>query len=127
MIDKKAMKYKVVIGVGWKPGWSTDYDAVLLAQDYNVGTVINLTTVKMVYDKDPNKFKNAKPIKKIDWKEMAGIVGKEWKPGLNAPFDPIAAQLAQKIGLKAVVCNGRNLENLNNIIDGRKFIGTIIK
>jgi len=127
MVDKKAAEAKVVIGVGWRPGWSTDYDAVLLAQDYNVDRVVNLTTVKMVYNKDPNKFKDAKPTKKIGWEEMAKIVGSEWEPGFNAPFDPVAAQLAQKIGLKVIVCDGRDLKNLDNVIEGREFVGTVIQ
>ena len=28
----------VVIASGWKPGWSTDYDAVLLCEDYLIGS-----------------------------------------------------------------------------------------
>lgn len=127
MIDKKVFEKPVVIGVGWRPGWSTDYDAVLLAQDYNVKMVVNLTRINMVYDKDPEKFKNAKPIKKISWDELVDIVGKDWKPGLNAPFDPMAVKLAKKAGLKVIICDGRNLQNLDNIIEGKKFIGTIIK
>lgn len=127
MVDKKAIDYPVVIGVGWKPGWSTDYDAVLLAQDYDIDKIINLTNIDMVYNKDPKKYKNAKPVKEIKWSEMVSIVGKEWKPGLNTPFDPIAAQLAKKIKMKVIICNGRNLENLNNILEGRKFIGTVIE
>lgn len=127
LIDKKALDYKIVIGVGWKPGWSTDYDTVLLAQDYNVGLAINLTTVAMVYDKDPNKYKDAKPVKKINWDEMTGIVGNKWKPGLNAPFDPIASKLSKDIGLKVIVCDGKNLKNLDNILEGKKFIGTVIE
>ncbi len=127
LIDKKATDSKIVIGVGWRPGWSTDYDAVLLAQDYNVDQVINLSNIDMVYDKDPNKFKEAKPIKRIKWKEMRKIVGSKWKPCLSAPFDPIASKLAQEIGLKVIICNGHNLENLDNIIEGRKFVGTVIE
>jgi len=127
LIDKKVVNVPVVIGVGWRPGWSTDYDAVLLAQDYSINTVINLTRIKMVYDKDPVKYKNAKAITNISWEEMISIVGKEWKPGLNAPFDPVAAQLAKKIDLKVIVCDGRNLNNLDNILEGKKFIGTTIE
>jgi uridylate kinase len=127
MIDKKVVNIPVVIGVGWKPGWSTDYDAVLLAQDYGIKTLINLTNTKMVYDKDPKKYKDAKPITKMNWDEIIKIVGKEWKPGLNTPFDPIAAQMAKKIGLKVIVCNGKNLENLDNIIKDKKFVGTVIE
>lgn len=127
LIDKNASDAKVVIGVGWKPGWSTDYDTVLLAQDYGVKTAINLCNIKMVYDKDPAKFKEAKPIEKISWQEMFKLVGSKWKPGLNSPFDPIASRLAKKIGLRVIICDGRDLDNLNNIIEGRKFIGTIIE
>lgn len=127
MVDKKAVGAKVVIGVGWRPGWSTDYDAVLLAQDYQVDKVINLTTIEMVYDKDPEKYKDAKPLKKLNWDELIGIVGEEWKPGLNAPFDPVAAQLAKKIGLKVIICNGRDLKNLDSILREKKFKGTIIE
>lgn len=127
MVDKKAVEAKLVIGVAWKPGWSTDYDAVLLAQDYNINTVVNLSNIDMVYDKDPDKFPDAKPIRKISWKKMTGIVGNKWTPGLNMPFDPIASKLAKEIGIKVIVCNGRKLKNLDNIIEGKRFIGTIIK
>jgi uridylate kinase len=127
LVDKKAVDSKVVIGVGWKPGWSTDYDAVLLAQDYKIGTVINLSNIEMVYDKDPNKFKDAKSIKKISWKKMKELVGSKWTPGLNMPFDPIASKLAAETGVKVIICNGKNLENLDKIIEGKKFVGTVIK
>ncbi len=127
MIDKKAVEVPVVICVGWRPGWSTDHDAVLLAEDYGIKEVVNLSRVGMVYDKDPNKYKDAKPIKKIDWDELIGIIGKEWKPGMNAPFDTVASQLAKKIGLKVIVCDGRNLKNLDNVLEGKKFVGTVIE
>ena len=127
MIDKKAVKAKVVIGVGWRPGWSTDYDAALLAEDYSVGVVINMTSIKMVYSKDPKKYKNAKPIEKISWDELINIVGGKWRPGMNTPFDPIAAQLAKKIGLKVIVCDGRDLKNVDNILEGKMFVGTTIE
>lgn len=129
LIDKKALDYKVVIGVGWQPGWSTDHDAVLLAQDYNIGLVINLTntTHGYIYDKDPKKFPEAKPLKKMTWDQVIKIMGEKWTPGANVPFDPIAAKLAKKIGLKVINCNGRDLRNLDNILEGRKFVGTIIE
>ena len=127
VIDKKAIEYPVVICVGWKPGWSTDYDAVLLAQDYDIPMVINMSDIKAVMDKDPNKYKNAKPIKKMSWDDLLKITGTEWRPGLNSPFDPIAAKLARKIGIKVIVCYGRDFDNLNNIIEGRKFKGTVIE
>lgn len=126
-IDKEVEKAKVVIGAGWKPGWSTDYDAVLFAKQFNIETVVNLSNIDMVYDKDPKEHKDAKPIEKISWKEMVGIVGEEWTPCLNMPFDPIASKLAMELGLKAVICNGKDLNNLDNIIEGKEFTGTTIE
>ena len=119
-------KQPVVVGAGWRPGWSTDYDSVILARDYGAKIIINLSNIYWVYDKDPNKFKGAKKIKKLNWDEMEKIVGSKWKPGMNLPFDPIAAQLAKKLGLTVVVTNGEDFDNLGNIIEGRKFKGTVI-
>lgn len=117
----------LAIGAGWKPGWSTDYDAVILARDYKGKIIINLSNIDYVYDKDPNKYKDAKKIEKITWTEMEKIVGDKWTPGLNMPFDPIATKLAKKLGLTVIVTNGRNFENTDCIIAGEKFIGTIIQ
>lgn len=116
----------VVVGSGWKPGWSTDFCATLMAEDYRVDEIINLSNIKMVYDKDPREFKDAKPIETTTWKEFRKIVGDVWTPGLNMPFDPIAAKRSQELGLKAVVLDGKDLKNLRNCIHGEKFIGTTI-
>lgn len=125
---KKLRNWKepVVIGAGWKPGWSTDYDAVILARDYGANTIINLSNIYYVYDKDPKKFKEAKPIKKITWEELESIVGDKWVPGLNTPFDPIATQLAKKLNLTVIITNGKDFNNLQNIFEGKKFKGTVV-
>lgn len=126
--EKKLTEWNepVVVAAGWKPGWSTDYDAVLLARDYGAGLMINLSNIDWVYDKDPKKFPDAKPLKEIKWQDMEQFVGNRWSPGLNAPFDPIASQLAEELGLTVIVANGNNFENVKNIIEGREFTGTKI-
>lgn len=126
--DKKLLNWKepVVIGAGWKPGWSTDYDATLLARDYGASVIINLSNIDWVYDKDPKKYKDAKPIKKLTWEEMEKLVGDKWAPGLNMPFDPIATQLAKKLGLTVITTNGHDFANLEKIIEGEEFKGTVI-
>lgn len=116
----------VIVGAGWKPGWSTDYDAVLICKDYGVKTIVNLSNINKVYDKDPKKFKDAKPIDRISWDDFRKIVGNKWVPGMNIPFDPIAALKAQGLGLKVVLI-GRDFENIRKYFDGEEFIGTIIE
>ena len=116
----------IVVAAGWKPGWSTDYCAVLLSEDYGIKTVINLSNIDKVYSKDPRKFKGAKSYDRISWPDFRKIVGDKWIPGINAPFDPVAAKKAQDLGVKVVVMDGANLENVENYFNGKKFVGTVI-
>jgi uridylate kinase len=124
--EKISFKEKILIAAGWKPGFSTDYDAVLLAKTYGSDTIINLTNVDYVYDKDPNKFKFAKPFKEISWKDYLKLIEQKWIPGMSAPFDPIASKLAQKFKFKVIILNGRKLKNLENYLANKTFKGTII-
>lgn len=117
----------VVVAAGWKPGWSTDFDAVLLCEDYGPRTVLNLTNIEKVYDSDPRDNPKAKSYEKISWKDFRKIVGDKWIPGINAPFDPVAAKKAEELGVKVVVLKGDNFENLEKYFDGKKFTGTVIK
>lgn len=117
----------VVVAAGWKPGWSTDYCATLLCEDYGIKQMINLSNIDKVYTKDPKKFPDAKSIDRINWEEFKKIVGDEWNPGMNAPFDPIAAKKAEELNLKVAVLNGNNFENVRKYLDGEEFVGTVIE
>jgi len=125
-IAKINFRKNILIAAGWVPGWSTDYDTILLAKNLGVKEVINMSNVNYVYDKDPKKFKNAKKIEKMSWANFRKIIGKKWKAGMNAPFDSVAAKEAQKSGLKVSII-GSNLKNFENLLRGKKFRGTVIK
>jgi len=126
--NKKVKTNKdIIIGAGWKPGWSTDYDAVLIAKNNGVKTIINLTNVDYVYDKNPSEFPDAKPLKEIDWKSFERIVGDKWTPGLSMPFDPRASKLAARLKIKVIMLNGKNLERLEDFLNNKPFIGTTIQ
>jgi uridylate kinase len=117
---------RVMVAAGWKPGFSTDYDAVLLAERFKADAVLNLSNIEKVYTADPKTDSNAKPIDKISWKEFREMVGDDWVPGKNVPFDPVASRHAEKIGLKVICADGKNLENLKKILSGEEFTGTTI-
>lgn len=117
----------VIVAAGWKPGWSTDYCNTIICEDYKAKTIINLSNIEQVYDSDPNKNPDAKPIDKITWKDFRKLVGDEWIPGLNAPFDPVASKRAEELGLTVVVMKGNNFKNLKNYLEGKEFIGTVIE
>jgi|TARA_B100001971_G_C18050934_1_gene462830 uridylate kinase len=116
----------IIVAAGWKPGWSTDYDAVLVAKTMEIDTVINITNVDYVYDKNPNKHNDARPIEELNWTDFRKLVGGKWDPGLNMPFDPIAAKEAEKLGLKVYIV-GKDSKNLGNVLSGNKFKGTVIR
>jgi len=120
-------KEDILVAAGWRPGFSTDFDAVLLAKYLGVKTLINLSNIDFVCDKDPKKFPDAKIIEEISWADFRKIVGDIWDPGMNAPFDPIASKEAQEIGLEVAIMNGQNLPNLKKYLEGKKAKGTIIK
>ncbi len=120
-------KKKIIVGGGWRPGWSTDFVATMIAQEYKIKTIINLSHIDYVYNKDPKKYKGAKKIEQLSWPDFRKIVGHKWSPGLNKPFDPIASQKAQELGLRVIIMNGKKLKNLQNFLAGKKFNGTVIK
>lgn len=116
----------ILLGAGWKPGWSTDYDAVLIAKQVGAEMIINLSNISHVYSGDPKKDTTAKPLDSISWSEYRRIIPEVWQPGLSSPFDPVASKLAQRLGFSVLITDGDNLANLKKALLGLKFRGTTI-
>ncbi len=117
---------RALVAAGWKPGFSTDYDAVLLAERFGAPRVLNLSNIAKVYTADPRVDPAARPIDAISWEGFRAIVGDEWSPGKNLPFDPVATRKAAELRLSVVCASGRDLDNLRRILEGRSFTGTMI-
>jgi len=124
--EAKEFSAKVLVAAGWKPGFSSDNDAVLLAEKFNADTVVNLSNIEKVYTDDPRKNPEAKPLDSISWADFRKMVGDEWTPGKNTPFDPVASKKAESLGLKVICAGGRNIENIRAILEEKEFIGTQI-
>lgn len=116
----------VLVGAGWKPGFSTDYDAVLLAERFGAEAVINLSNISQVYTADPKTDPTATPLTTVTWSEFLPLVGDTWKPGSNLPFDPVATKKAAALGLQVIAAHGREIENTQAILRGEQFFGTTI-
>ena len=119
------MKHAVVFGAGWRPGWSTDYVAVSIAHAHGA-PVINMGTADFVYSRDPRKYKSAKKIEEITWRNYRKLIPRTWKPGLGTPMDPVASALAEESKLPAYIINGRDLKNLANLLRCKPWQGTTI-
>lgn len=116
----------IMVGGGWHPGNSSDFAAVHMAKTIGAKKIINLSNIDYVYDKDPRKYKDAVPLIKSSWVDFRKILPTDWDPGLNVPFDPIAAREAEALSFEVVVMNGKKIENLKNYLDGKDFVGTVI-
>lgn len=119
-------KAKIITASGWKPGCSTDFDAVYAAWKYKAKTVLNLSNIEWLYNKDPKIYPDALPIETISFEKLLKITGKTWIPGANMPFDPKASQMAQKHNLEVIIANGKDFGNLNNLFESKPFKGTVV-
>lgn len=120
------LKKHVIIGAGWKPGWSTDYCAVLTAKKIGAKRLVNLSNIDYVYTADPRTNPDAKKIEAVGWKEFRTIIPEKWDPGLSSPFDPVAAKEAERLKLEVAVMNGAHLEQFEHYLSGEPFAGTVI-
>lgn len=118
---------RILVGNGYRPGYSSDRNAVVLAKALRADTVINLSNIEKVYDDDPKKNPEAKPLDEISWTGFRKMVGETWMPGMNVPFDPIASKLAEEAGIRVICAKGTDIENTMAILNGKEFVGTIIQ
>ena len=121
-----SFKGQVLVAAGWKPGFSTDTDAVLLAERFGGKLVVNLSNIAKVYTGDPKIDPDAKPLDAITWAEFRQMVGETWIPGKNTPFDPVASKRAERLRMQVICADGRNIPKLLDILSGRKYVGTLI-
>ncbi len=125
-LEHITFRQPILVAGGYKPGRSSDFDAVALAATFGASTIINLTNIDYVYTKDPKKFKRASALKTISWKEYRRMIGSRWQPGAHTPFDPVASEFAQKHNQTVVIMSGKKLQRFQDFLHGGKVVGTII-
>ena len=123
--EKIGKKRGLYVSGGYKIGWTTDTDAAYIAKTMKADYLINMTDVKGVYTKNPHKYKDAKFLPELGWKQFFDIIGHKVVPGGHYVFDPIAGKVCKKNKIKVIVMK-KDLKNLENFLKGKKFIGTII-
>lgn len=117
---------KVIVAAGYRPGASTDLRAIQIAERVQATSVINLTNTDYVYTDNPKTNPDAKKIEDITWSEFKKLIPETWDPGLSSPFDPVAARLAETNQVTVTHINGAKLDALNDFLEGKPFVGTII-
>ncbi|MEN4018725.1 MAG: UMP kinase [Methanobacterium sp.] len=116
---------RIVIMGGTEPAHSTDAVGSILAEFIGADLLINATSVDGLYNKDPNKFEDAKMYEKITPTEMMSILSsKEMKAGTYEFFDMTAVQIIKRSNIKTRIVNGENPENILKALNSK--IGTTI-
>lgn len=125
---KKYLKAHDVVFCGaleYKPNQTSDSTAAGLAKLFKA-KFINLTNVDGLYTKDPKKFKNAKLISEISWKDFQKMANaSKYQPGQHFVLDQTAAEIIRKNKIKTYIV-GQDLRQLENVLKGKKFKGTFV-
>lgn len=119
---------KIIVMGGTHPGHSTDAVSAILAEYINADLLINATDVNGIYDKDPNNHKDAVMYKRLSADQLVDIVkSHSLGAGDYKLIDILAAKVIQRSKIRTIFLNGNNFENMRNAINGKKFVGTVIK
>lgn len=105
---------------------TSDSTAAKLAQYLNTA-FINLTNVNGLHDKNPKTHRSAKFIPEISHKNFLKMANKlSFKPGQHFVLDQTAAKIIKKYNIKTYIL-GPDLKNLDNLLNGKHYVGTIIE
>lgn len=108
----------IVVTGGLHPGQSTNGTAALIAEKINAEQFLNATDVDGVYDKDPNKFKNAKKFKRIELKNLKNmLVHEDSVAGGYDLMDIVALKIIERSKIKTRILKA-DIKTLEKAIKG---------
>ena len=119
--EKHLRKGRVIIvagGIG-RPYFTHDTAAVNLALELSCQAVLKATKVDGVYDKDPNKFEDAKKLDEVSYQRAL-------EDDAIKVMDKAAVGLAMDQGIPVVIFDSLAKDNLVKVIKGEK-VGTTVK
>ena len=125
----EAMKlnFPIVVMGGTDPKHSTDLVGAELGEKTNAVRFVNATNVDGIYDKDPNKYKDARQLKKVTIDSLITQYGTTWGvAGKNIFMDEPALEIIKRAKMTTYIVNGKRLDQLEKALTGQSFDGTII-
>jgi len=125
---KKYLKKRDLVFCGsleYKPHQTSDSTAANIAA-YFGADFVNLSNVSGLHTKNPKEHKDAKLIPYITWEDFLEIANKvKFKPGQHFVLDQTAARIIQRYKINTYLI-GSDMNQLDNFLKGKKFIGSII-
>lgn len=121
------LDYPTVVMGGTDPKHSTDLVGAELAEKTQALRFVNATNVDGIYDKDPNKHKDAKQLKEVSISQLIATYGTKWgAAGKNIFMDEPALEIIQRAKIPTFIVNGKRLDQLEKALTGQPFDGTTI-
>lgn len=122
-----AVDASIVVMGGTTPDHSTDFVAAEIAKKTGAVRFVNATNVDGIYDKDPKKYPNAQRLSEIHINVLIDKYGTEWDAaGKNVILDGPSLDVIRREKIPTFVVNGKRLDQLENALSGRSFLGTSI-
>lgn len=109
----------IIAGGTGRPFFTHDTAAINISLEMGCDVMLKATKVDGVYDKDPNKFKDAKKLEGVTYQQA--IQDAEIKV-----MDKAALGMAMEQGMPVIIYDSMTPENLAKISKGEK-IGTLVK
>jgi len=126
---KKYLKKQEIIFCGaleYKPNQTSDSTAAKIAKNFKT-SFINLTNVSGLYNKNPEKYKDAKLISNISWSDFNKIANKiKFNPGQHFVLDQTASKIIMENKITTYIL-GKDIKQLENLLKKKKFKGTLIQ
>jgi uridylate kinase len=127
-VDNELKKRDIIFcgALEYRPNQTSDATAAQLASHFN-SIFINLTDVPGLYNKNPKKHKDAKFIQKITWKKFYSMANKiKYAPGQHFVLDQMASKIIKEKKTTTYIL-GKDLKQLDNLLNNKKYKGTIIE
>jgi len=119
---------KIPVLTGNFPGQSSDNMAVQYAGYNGIRNLVKLTEVGAIYDKDPRKFDDARPLPRITHQELIEKVQDDQRTSGNNSviFDLLGARGLVNNAISLYLMGPEQLEMLPQLLKGEIQIGTVV-
>jgi len=119
-------KRGIAVMGGLRPGMTTDAVAALVASEMNADLIVKATDQDGIYTKDPKKYADAEKIDEMSFEDLSRLLERDRHvAGIHQIVDPEAVRILREKGIKTIVVNGFNPENVIAALRGEK-VGTLI-
>lgn len=117
--------YKLVVVGGLIPGQSTASVLLQVAEALGTRRVYYYSAIGKVYDKDPTKYPDAKPLSVITARELKHLLDQKAVPGEYALIDANALEISMRSGIEIQLLDYKEPEQIHHALEGENP-GTVI-